>query len=138
MTALHDLAATELIARFRDRSLSPVEVTQAVLERIAAWEPHLHATYALDADAALASARVAEARWLRHVSAGENIGALEGVPTMIKENIATAGTPIPLGTGATELVPAARDAPPAARLREAGAVILGKTTMPDYGMLSSG
>ena len=46
--------------------------------------------------------------------------------------------PMPLGTAATELVPAQRDAPPAARLREAGAVILGKTTMPDYGMLSSG
>src|SRR5204862_7789329 len=69
---------------------------------------------------------------------GENVGAIEGVPTMIKENIATAGTPVPLGTAATELVPATRDAPPAARVREAGAVILGKTTMPDYGMLSSG
>ncbi|MEO7115242.1 MAG: amidase, partial [Caldimonas sp.] len=106
--------------------------------RIAAWEPHLHATYALDGEAALAAARVSEARWLRHVSAGEKVGALEGVPAMIKENIATVGTPLPLGTAATELVAAVRDAPPAARLREAGAVILGKTTMPDYGMLSSG
>nr|HET7860724.1 amidase family protein [Caldimonas sp.] len=138
MTALHDLTAVELLARYRERSLSPVEVTRAVLDRIAAWEPRLHATYALDGDAALAAARVAEARWLRHVSAGENVGALEGVPAMIKENIATAGTPVPLGTAATELVAAPRDAPPAARLREAGAVILGKTTMPDYGMLSSG
>jgi aspartyl-tRNA(Asn)/glutamyl-tRNA(Gln) amidotransferase subunit A len=138
VTALHELSATELVARYRERSLSPVEVTRAVLDRIAAWEPHLHATYALDGEAALASARVSEARWLRHVSAGENVGALEGVPAMIKENIATAGTPVPLGTAATELVPALRDAPPAARLREAGAVILGKTTMPDYGMLSSG
>jgi len=138
MTALHDLSATELVVRYRERSLSPVEVTRAVLDRIAAWEAHLHATYALDPDAALASARVSEARWLRHVGAGENVGALEGVPAMIKENIATAGTPLPLGTAATELVAAHRDAPPAARLREAGAVILGKTTMPDYGMLSSG
>src|SRR5436190_2212970 len=138
MTALHDLSASELVARYRERSLSPVEVTRAVLDRIAAWEPHLHATYALDPDAALASARVSEARWLRHVSAGENVGALEGVPAMIKENIATTGTPVPLGTAATELTPALRDAPPAARLREAGAVVLGKTTMPDYGMLSSG
>jgi len=138
MTALHDLSATELVARYRERSLSPVEVTRAVLDRIAAWEPHLHATYALDPDAALASARVSETRWLRHVSAGENVGALEGVPAMIKENIATAGTSLPLGTAATELVAAQRDAPPAARLREAGAVVLGKTTMPDYGMLSSG
>src|SRR6476660_1150079 len=138
MTALHDLSATELVVRYRERSLSPVEVTRAVLDRIAAWEPHLHATYVLDGEAALAAARVSEARWLRHLSAGENVGALEGVPTMIKENVATAGTPVPLGTAATELVPATRDAPPAARVREAGAVILGKTTMPDYGMLSSG
>ncbi len=138
MSALHDLSATELLVRFRERTLSPVEVTEAVLDRIAAWEPQLHATYALDGAAALAAARVSEARWLRHVSAGEKVGALEGVPAMIKENIATAGTPMPLGTGASELVAALRDAPPAARLREAGAVILGKTTMPDYGMLSSG
>jgi len=60
------------------------------------------------------------------------------VPTTIKENIATQGVPVPVGTAATVLTPAERDAPPAARLREAGAVILGKTTMPDYGMLSSG
>ena len=60
------------------------------------------------------------------------------MPITIKENIATKGVPVPLGTAATELVPAAADAPAAARVREAGAVILAKTTMPDYGMLSSG
>jgi len=137
-TPLHDLHATELLARYGDRSLSPVEVTRAVLDRIAMWEPHLHATYALDAEAAMAAAHLAETRWQKHRDAGLAVGALEGVPVMIKENIATAGVPVPVGTAASELVPAARDAPPAARLREAGAVILGKTTMPDYGMLSSG
>ncbi len=60
------------------------------------------------------------------------------MPITIKENIATKGVPVPLGTAATELVPAAADAPAAARVREAGAIILAKTTMPDYGMLSSG
>lgn len=60
------------------------------------------------------------------------------MPVTIKENIATAGVPIPLGSAATELVPAERDAPPAARLREAGAIVVCKTTMPDYGMLTSG
>jgi len=69
---------------------------------------------------------------------GEPIGPLDGVPTTIKENIATKGVPVPLGAATTKLVPAAADAPPAARLREAGAVIFSKTTMPDYGMLSSG
>ncbi|GAP35028.1 amidase [Piscinibacter sakaiensis] len=134
MTALHDLSAVELIDAYRARRLSPVEVTRAVLARIAAWEPVLAATYALDADGALAQAAASEARW----QAGAPCGPLDGVPTMVKENIATAGVPVPLGTAATRLVPAAQDAPPAARLREAGAVILGKTTMPDYGMLSSG
>ena len=134
MTALHELAATELVARYRKHELSPVEATEAVLARIAAWEPHIQATYALDPDAALAAARASEARWLK----GEPLGAIDGVPATIKENIATRGTPVPVGTAASMLVPAARDAPPAARMREAGAVILGKTTMPDYGMLSSG
>jgi len=134
MSALHDLSATELVAAYARRELSPVEVTQAVLAHIGRWEPHLGATWAMDPDGALAMARAAEARWQR----GEPAGAVDGVPTMLKENIATRGTPVPLGTAATELVPAAADAPPAARLREAGAVFLGKTTMPDYGMLSSG
>lgn len=80
------------------------------------------------------SARQSEARWAK----GEPLGAIDGVPLTIKENIATKGTPVPLGTAAMTLVPAAADAPPAARTREAGGVILAKTTMPDYGMLSSG
>ena len=134
MTALHDLSATALLDAYRSKALSPVEITRAVLAHMAAWEPHLHATYALDANAALAQAEASQARWLR----GEPLGALDGVPLTLKENIATRGVPIPLGSAATELVPAAQDAPPAARLREAGAVLLGKTTMPDYGMLSSG
>ncbi len=134
MKPLHDLSAAELLAAFRSKALSPVEVTRSVLLHMHRWEPHLHATYALDAEQALAQAEASQARWLK----GQPHGALDGVPVTIKENIATRGVPVPLGTAATELVPAAADAPPAARLREAGAVILCKTTMPDYGMLSSG
>ena len=134
MTSLHDLSATALLAAYRSKALSPVEVTRAVLAHIHAWEPQLHATYALDGDAAMTQAEASQARWMKNAPQGP----LDGVPTFIKENIATTGVPIPLGCAATELTPAARDAPPAARLREAGAVILGKTTMPDYGMLSSG
>ena len=134
MTELHDLPAHDLIAAYRQRKLSPVEVTQAVLAHIERWEPHIKATYLLRPEAALAQARASEARWLR----GEPQGALDGVPVTIKENIATQGDPTPLGTAAVELIPAAADAPPAARMREAGAVIVAKTTMPDYGMLSSG
>jgi aspartyl-tRNA(Asn)/glutamyl-tRNA(Gln) amidotransferase subunit A len=126
-------AAVELLAAYAQRTLSPLEATAAVIARIGRWEPHLHATYAFDPEAAMVQARASEHRWQR----GEPIGALDGVPCMIKENIATRAVPVPLGTAATLLSPAKLDAPPAARLREAGALILGKTTMPDYGMLTS-
>ncbi|RFB81284.1 amidase [Methylovirgula sp. 4M-Z18] len=132
--ALYDLSAAEMLAGFKSRTLSPVDVTQAILGRIAQWEPHIHATYALNGEQALRQAHASEARW----RAGATLGPLDGVPVMIKENIATRGVATPLGTAATDLVPSAVDAPPAQRLRESGAVLLGKTTMPDYGMLSSG
>ena len=66
------------------------------------------------------------------------IGPLDGVPVTVKDNIATRGDPTPLGTAASDMTPETDDAPPAARLREAGAILFAKTTMPDYGMLSSG
>lgn len=134
MTALHDLTAAELAAAYLERTLSPVEVANAVLAHVQRWEPHLHANYAFNRDAALRMARASESRWKR----GAPLSGIDGVPVTIKENTATKGVPLPIGSAATALVPAAADAPPAARLREAGAVLLGKTTMPDYGMLSSG
>ena len=132
--ALHELPAATLIDAFRRRELSPVEVTQSVLGHIERWEQHLRALYLLRPELALKQARASEARWLK----GQPAGPLDGVPVTIKDNIATEGDPTPLGTAAVELVPAAADAPPAARLKETGAVIIAKTTMPDYGMLSSG
>ena len=134
MTELHALSATELSSAYAAGQLSPLEVTQAVIDHMARWEPRLCATWAFDADVALAMARASEARWQR----GAALGALDGVPVTLKENIATRGMPMPLGSAASLLVPAAADAPPAARLREAGAVFIARTTMPDYGMLSSG
>ncbi|MCI1191709.1 amidase [Calidifontimicrobium sp. SYSU G02091] len=131
---LHALSAHTLAALYRRGELSPLDVAHDLVAHVARCEPHLHALWAFDADAVLAAARASEARWVR----GEPLSALDGVPCTIKENIATRGTPVPLGTAATELVPAAADAPPAARLREAGCVLVAKTTMPDYGMLSSG
>ncbi|MEU4396004.1 amidase [Kribbella sp. NPDC023855] len=130
---LADLTAVELVSRYQEGSLSPVEVLEDVLARVEELEPQLCALYALDPGAAGAAARDSEYRWRR----GE-AGPLDGVPVTVKENIATRGTPVPQGTAATELIPAAEDAPAAARLRAAGAVIFSKTTMPDYGMLSSG
>jgi aspartyl-tRNA(Asn)/glutamyl-tRNA(Gln) amidotransferase subunit A len=134
MTALHELSAVELLAGYHGRTFSPSDVLEDVLTQVATWEPHIKALYAFDPDGARTMAKASTARWQK----GEPIGSLDGVPTTIKENIATKGVPVPLGTAATILTPAAEDAPPAARLRDAGAVIFSKTTMPDYGMLSSG
>ena len=134
MAELHELSAAELSRLYATGAASPVEVTQAVIGHIARWEPRLCALYAYDPEGALGQARESEARW----RAGQALSPLDGVPLTLKENIATKGVPLPAGTAATVLVPAAEDAPPAARLREAGCVLLGKTTMPDYGMLTSG
>lgn len=134
VTSLHDLSAGDLIAGYRARQFSPSEVLEEVLALVAAWEPHIKALYLFDPDAARAVAKASTERWQK----GEPSGMLDGVPATIKDNIATKGQPVPLGTASLPLVPAAVDAPPAARLREAGAVIFSKTTMPDYGMLSSG
>ncbi|WP_291860350.1 amidase [Bradyrhizobium sp.] len=134
VTSLHDLSAVDLIAGFRAKQFSPSEVLEDVLTHVAVWEPHIKALYAFDPDGARAVAKVSSDRWQK----GEPMGALDGVPVTIKDNIATKGVPVPLGAASMPLAPAERDAPPAARLREAGAVIFSKTTMPDYGMLSSG
>jgi Asp-tRNA(Asn)/Glu-tRNA(Gln) amidotransferase A subunit family amidase len=128
------MSAVALLDAYRSRALSPLEAMRDVLQRVARFEPHIQATYLLAPERALAQARASEERWRR----GEPVGPLDGVPVTIKDNIATKGEPVPLGTAATELSPAAEDAPPAARLREAGAIFFTKTTMPDYGMLSSG
>jgi aspartyl-tRNA(Asn)/glutamyl-tRNA(Gln) amidotransferase subunit A len=134
VTSLHDLSAVDLIAGYRAKQFSPSEVLEDVLSHVALWEPYIKALYAFDPDGARAAAKASTERWQN----GESNKALDGVPVTIKDNIATKGTAVPLGTATTKLTRAEADAPPAARLREAGAIIFSKTTMPDFGMLSSG
>ena len=134
MTLLHEGSAATLAALYRRGEATPLDVARSLVAHVARWEPHLQATWGYDADALLAAARAATDRWQR----GTPLSPLDGVPATLKENIATAGMALPLGSAATTLVPAAEDAPPAARLREAGTLFVAKTTMPDYGMLSSG
>lgn len=134
VTSLHDLSAVDLIAGYRAKQFSPSEVLDEVLDHVAVWEPHIKALYLLDPEGARATARASTDRWHK----GEPMGTLDGVPATIKDNIATKDQPVPLGAASVKLVPSPKDAPPAARLREAGAIIFSKTTMPDYGMLSSG
>src|ERR1700684_3526537 len=120
VTSLHDLSAVDLIAGFRAKQFSPSEVLEDVLTHIAAWEPHIKALYAFDPEGARLTAKAATERWQQ----GRCMGPLDGVPTTIKDNIATKGVPVPLGAASNPLTPAAVDAPPAARLREGGAVVL--------------
>ncbi len=134
MTDPIDFSIKELLQHYRARTLSPVEYWLAVEARIEACEPVIKALYAYNPDEARRMAQASEERW----SAGEPRGMLDGIPVSLKELIATKGVPVPLGTAAVERIPAAADAPAAARLREDGAVIFAKTTCPDYGMLSSG
>ena len=134
MAALTDLPAADLAAQYERGSLSPVEVARACLERIAACEPKLNAMYRMH-EGALQEAKASEARWKRKAP----LSPLDGVPVTIKENLYTKGDPAPIGTRANDdAAPQPTDSPPASRLREGGCVRLGKTTMPDYGMLSSG
>lgn len=134
VTSLHDLSAVDLIAGYKAKQFSPSEVLEDVITHVAAWEPHIKALYLYDPDGARKAAKASTDRWQN----GEPMGALDGVPATVKDNIATKGQPSPLGAASVSLAPAPKDAPPAARLREAGAIIFSKTTMPDYGMLSSG
>src|SRR6516225_6917490 len=134
VTSLHDLSAVDLIAGYKAKQFTPLEVMEDLLAHVAAWEPHIKALYLFDPDGARATAKASTIRWHN----GEPAGCLDGVPVTIKDNIETKGQPLPLGAASTTLTPSSVDAPPVARLREAGAIIFTKTTMPDYGMLSSG
>jgi aspartyl-tRNA(Asn)/glutamyl-tRNA(Gln) amidotransferase subunit A len=129
-TDLADCTATELMAVYRAGRASPVEATRAALERIERLNPALKSFSYVAADDALASARASEARWLRR----EPCGVLDGVPASIKDLILTRGMPTLRGSRTVDpQQPWEIDAPATARLREAGAVLLGKTATPEFG-----
>ena len=123
------LSATDLVGLYRSRSLSPVEATKATLARIERFNGTVNAYCHLDPDGALASARASEARWMT----GAPKGLVDGVPIGVKDNIAVAGMPSRFGSRLASADPLAFDAPAVARLEEHGAVMLGKTAMPEYG-----
>jgi aspartyl-tRNA(Asn)/glutamyl-tRNA(Gln) amidotransferase subunit A len=134
VTELASLTAAELVHRYAERSLSPVEVHDAVQAVIEAREPVLNALWVHDPEASRAQAKASADRW----SSGEPLGPIDGVPVTLKENIARAGVPMPAGNaGVVPTVPK-RDAPITERVLGSGGVVLGSTVMPDWGMLSSG
>ena len=134
MSPLHQLSAHELSSAYATGALSPVEVARAVLERIDACEPQLNAMYRIHREAALEQAHQSLLRWRERIP----LSPIDGVPVTLKENLHTRGDPAPIGTSAGDRTPKGHDSPVPSRLREAGAVLIGKTTMPDLGMLSSG
>jgi aspartyl-tRNA(Asn)/glutamyl-tRNA(Gln) amidotransferase subunit A len=127
---LSTLTATELVDGYGKGDFSPVEVLSQALENIEAFNPALNAFALLDTESAMASARASEARW----NSGQPVGLLDGVPTTIKDLAVAKGWPRYGGSNTSPVNPQpdSFDGPQVARLREQGAVILGKTTQPEY------
>ena len=133
-TDLADCTATELLHLYRAGQASPVDATRAVLARIDQLNPRLNAFCLVAHESALQSAWESEARWQAFRQGGAACGELDGVPVSIKDLILTRGMPTLRGSHAVDAdQPWEVDAPVTARLREAGAVILGKTSTPEFG-----
>lgn len=127
---LYSLSCEQLEAAYSAKRLSPVEVTEAVLKRIEECNDAVNAFVVLDPGEAILSAKASEARWARD----EPLGPIDGVPTTLKDTMLAKGWPTLRGSKTTDSEGDWDiDAPPVARLREAGAVFLGKTTTPESG-----
>ncbi|HVX99171.1 MAG TPA: amidase [Pseudorhodoplanes sp.] len=126
-------SATELAALYRARKLSPVEVTRAALARIRQFDPLVNAFVLTAEESALAAARASEQRLMQD----RPLGPLDGIPATVKDNIVAKGWPTRKGSLTTDASPAAEDAPAVARMREQGAVFLGKTTLPEFGWIGA-
>ncbi|MPV64780.1 amidase family protein [Burkholderia sp. BE17] len=124
---LCELTACELSTLYANGQTSPVDVMETTLARIQSLDPTVNA-FCQIADDALELARASETRWRR----GAPLSQLDGVPVSIKDNIAVAGLPTRYGSLATTPEAAVSDSPSVARLREAGAICFGKTTLPDF------
>ena len=128
------LSAAELAGAYAAGALSPVEATRAVLARIDALNPLLNCFCLVDHEAALRDAQASEKRWRE----GKPLGPLDGVPASIKDLILTRGWPTLRGSLTVDPAgPWNEDSPATARLREAGCVLLGKTTTPEFGWRGS-
>lgn len=135
MTDLAYLTASELTARYSTGELSPVDVTRRVLQRIEQFEPRLNAFVLVDSDRALSAAHASEERWRRAAA----FGPLDGVPVSIKDLLLTRGWPTRRGSRTVDAHGRwEEDAPAVARLRESGAVLVGKTTTSEFGLKGMG
>ncbi|QIE46002.1 amidase [Pseudohalocynthiibacter aestuariivivens] len=133
-TQISQMSASALVRAYERRELSPVEVVYATYDRIDSVNPKINAIYHQDREGALSAARDSEQRWLSQTP----LGLLDGVPTTIKDALATTGMPSYRGSAAGHGEVATTDHPTVARMRQAGALIVGKNTMCDYGILAAG
>ncbi|MCX6001891.1 MAG: amidase family protein [Chloroflexi bacterium] len=124
------LSAVELIDAYKKKKFSPLEVVQSQLERIAKINPKLNAFVTLVADLALIAARESAKRYQDGVP-----GALDGVPVAIKDNTFTKGIRTTDGSKLYEDFVPDKDAVLVSRLKDAGAIILGKTNLPEFGLV---
>ncbi len=133
---VHELSAAALRRAYAGSELSPLEVVEQLLTRIAALEPSLHVFITLTADAALEQAQSATQRWAQLRAAGETAAAppLLGIPVTVKDLVDMQGVPTTMGSLVTDRAPAARDELPVERLRDAGAIFLGKTNTSEFGL----
>jgi aspartyl-tRNA(Asn)/glutamyl-tRNA(Gln) amidotransferase subunit A len=127
------MTAEELLGHYARLDLSPVEVLQAVTERVARLNPGVNA-FAVMNPRSLAEAGASEARW----RAGRPQGMLDGVPCTVKDLVDLAGFPTRRGSRLTEPTPAIDDAPAVMGLKAEGAVIIGKSTTTEFGWKSPG
>jgi aspartyl-tRNA(Asn)/glutamyl-tRNA(Gln) amidotransferase subunit A len=132
MTEIAGLTSAELLQHYRRRTLSPVEVISDVLRRIDGAQA-FNAFVLVDREAALAAARESEKRW----QSGAPLGRAHGVAVTNKDKVWVRGLPALKGSKTAANTPMAEDAPAVARLREEGAIMVGKTTMPEYGWIGA-
>jgi aspartyl-tRNA(Asn)/glutamyl-tRNA(Gln) amidotransferase subunit A len=124
------LSVADLAARYLEKSLSPREALAAVLERIDSFNGAVNAFRFVDRVGAMAAAEASEARWMK----GEPLGPLDGVPASVKDILMVKGWSTTYGSSVlAETGPSREDAPAVARLREAGAILLGMTNTPEIG-----
>jgi aspartyl-tRNA(Asn)/glutamyl-tRNA(Gln) amidotransferase subunit A len=123
------LTAVELGARIASKDVSPVEATRAVLARAERLQGELNCFITLCGDEAMARAREAE----RQVMAGERLGPLHGIPLTVKDIVNTKGVRTTFGAVPYKDNVPDHDAVAVARLRAAGAILIGKTTTPEFG-----
>ena len=130
MTALWQRTATQLAEGYRAGDFTPAEAAASCLERIQAWQPHVNAMVCVDGPGVQRAAEASRQRW----AAGAPRGPLDGVPLTLKDNLHAAGLPTTWGSALLRGYTPPHDELPVQRLREAGAVVLGKTNLPEFAM----